>query len=113
MGRKGIISFKADEPFIQLDNKFIEKKAILVDVKAFPGNSGSPVISISAFGGKIKLEGLLIATNERLDYAVVEPISRIREVLEIAKDNSNEPTKVWFKMLSVEEKQQERIRVRP
>ena len=98
MGRKGIIALKEDKPFIKIGDKFIENRAVLVDVEAFPGNSGSPVISISAVDGKIKLEGLLIATNVTCDYAVIEPISRIREVLEIAKDDAYEPARVWIKL---------------
>jgi len=95
MGRKGIASMVMEKPFIMSKGKYFDKKTVLVDVDAFPGNSGSPAISISTFGGKIKLEGLLIATNIGGRYAVIEPISRIKEVLEVAKDEENETARVW------------------
>lgn len=96
MGRKGIVSMVMEEPFIKVEGKYFDKKAVLVDLDAFPGNSGSPAFSIPMFGGGIELVGLLIASNLGGRYAVIEPISRIKEVLEIAKDERNKATRVWF-----------------
>ncbi|MGB5157286.1 S1 family peptidase [Desulfobacterium sp. N47] len=81
MGRFGIIAMVTGEEFIKIDNKkFANGRCSMLDIKAFPGNSGSPVISAA---GNIKLLGVLIASNSS-DFALIEPVSRIREVLDIA-----------------------------
>ncbi|MBA7587698.1 hypothetical protein ES708_29731 [subsurface metagenome] len=47
------------------------------------------------FASEIKLLGLVIATNERMNYALIEPVSRIRETIEIAKEGPKN-TDCWF-----------------
>ncbi len=92
-GRRGMIAFVADEKFIKgEDGKYFEERCYLIDVEVFPGNSGSPAIGLK--GSNIELLGLIIATNERQDFAVAEPISRILETLQIA-DEKALPLDVW------------------
>jgi len=86
--RLGIVSMVTGKKFLKTENgKFADEKTILIDSNMFPGNSGSPVIKqLLPFASEIKLLGLVIATNERMNYAVIEPVSRIRETIEIAKE---------------------------
>jgi hypothetical protein len=85
MGRRGTVALQANEEFIIMENKFVERQGYLVEAKMFPGNSGSPVIKMPLLSGKLYLVGLVMGSNPNLDYAVVEPVSRIQEVLDIAK----------------------------
>jgi len=95
--RLGIVSIVTGKKFLKTENgKFAEEKTILIDSNMFPGNSGSPVIKqLTPFEPEIKLFGLVIATNERMNYALMEPVSRIRETIEIAKE-SLKATGCWF-----------------
>jgi len=97
LGRLGIISMVAGNKFIRMEGKFVEERACLVDIEAFPGNSGSPVINQFNLitDPKIKLLGLLIGTNPRRHYAIIEPVSRIREALEVAKRQTLEGMNFW------------------
>ncbi len=87
--RLGIISMVTGKKFLKTKNgKYAEERAVLIDSNMFPGNSGSPVIKqLSLFAPEIKLLGLVIATNETMNYALIEPVSRIRETIEIAKES--------------------------
>jgi len=96
LGRLGIVSMVTGNKFLKINNKFAEEKAMIIDAKMFPGNSGSPIIiQLSLLQSEIKLLGLVIAMNENMDYGVIEPVSRIRETIEIAK---KEPKNMdcWF-----------------
>ncbi len=95
--RLGIVSMVTRKNFLKTENgKFAEEKTILIDSNMFPGNSGSPVIKqLTPFEPEIKLFGLVIATNERMNYALMEPVSRIRETIEIAKE-SLKNIDCWF-----------------
>jgi len=97
LGRLGIISMVAGNKFLRMEGRFVEERACLVDIEAFPGNSGSPVINQFNLvtDPKIKLLGLLIGTNPRRHYAMIEPVSRIRETLEAAKGQSLEGVSFW------------------
>jgi len=97
LGRLGIISMVAGSKFLTMEGRFVEERACLVDIDAFPGNSGSPVINQFNLitDPKIRLLGLLIGTNPRKHYAIIEPVSRIRETLEIAKGQSLEGLNFW------------------
>jgi hypothetical protein len=97
LGRLGIISMVAGSKFLKMEGKFVEERACLVDIEAFPGNSGSPVINQFNLVAdpKIRLLGLLIGTNSRMHYALIEPVSRIREALEIAKKQSTQGLIFW------------------
>jgi hypothetical protein len=97
LGRFGIISMVAGNKFLKMEGKFVEQRVSLVDIEAFPGNSGSPVINQfnPITDPKIKLLGLLIGTNPRMHFAIIEPVSRIREALDIAKKQSLEGLSFW------------------
>ena len=97
LGRAGIVSMIAGTKFIKMEGKFVDEKACLVDIEAFPGNSGSPVINQfhPADNSTIKVLGLLIGTNPRRHYAMIEPVSRIRETLQAAKNQSLDGLSFW------------------
>ena len=96
LGRLGIVSMVTGKKFLKINNKFAEEKAMIIDAKMFPGNSGSPVINqLSLLQVEIKLLGLVIATNENLDFGIIEPVSRIRETIEIAKEGPKN-IDCWF-----------------
>ena len=96
LGRLGIVSMVTGNKFLKINNKFAEEKAMIIDAKMFPGNSGSPVINqLSLLQVEIKLLGLVIATNENLDFGIIEPVSRIRETIEIAKEGPKN-IDCWF-----------------
>jgi len=51
----------------------------------FSGNSGSPVMNQPRIGdSQPRLLGLVIASNNALDFGIIEPVSRIRETLDLA-----------------------------
>jgi hypothetical protein len=96
-GRAGIVSMQADKKFIRLKlagmNKFAEERCYLIDAEIFGGNSGSPIIGHP----KIELLGLVSASNVKMDFAVAEPVSRIHETIDIAKDQNIDNLKCWYK----------------
>ncbi|MFB3885226.1 MAG: trypsin-like peptidase domain-containing protein [Thermodesulfobacteriota bacterium] len=99
-GRGGIIAMRTGKKFLRMNlkgmEKFAEERCYIIDVEAFPGNSGSPVMSEpSVVDSRIQLLGLLSATNQQMDFAVVEPVSRIREVLGSARDQEDENIRYW------------------
>jgi len=88
MGRLGIISMKTGKEFLRVNGKYAESRCSLIDARIFPGNSGGPVINqLSAIETKPKLLGLVIVVNPTLDFAIIEPISRIRETILEAQKN--------------------------
>ncbi len=87
IGRMGIVSLQAEEMFIKMDKKYLTEKTLLLDIKTFPGNSGSPVFIYGIGSGTVNLGGVLIGFNENLDYAICEPISRVMETLDHAIKN--------------------------
>jgi hypothetical protein len=97
LGRLGIVSMVAGSRFLKMEGKFVEERACLIDIEAFPGNSGSPVINQFnvATDPQIRLLGLLIGTNPRRHYAMIEPVSRIRETVDLAKKQSVEGLTFW------------------
>lgn len=99
LGRRGMVSFASDEKFIKdATGKYFDERCFIMDIESFPGNSGSPVINTpSPFKNKIELFGVVIASNERQDFSIAEPVSRIREVLETADKDKREPYRVWHR----------------
>jgi hypothetical protein len=98
--RGGIIAMRTGKKFLKMNlkgtNKFAEKRCYVIDAEAFPGNSGSPVLNqTSLTDSKLQLLGLLSASNQKLDFAVVEPTSRIREVLDFARKQKDEDVEYW------------------
>lgn len=90
LARLGIMSMSAGKEFLKWDAdgvmKFGEERCCLIDARMFGGNSGSPVIRQMTLGkSKVRLLGLVIATNRELDFGIMEPVSRIRETLDVAK----------------------------
>jgi hypothetical protein len=99
-GRAGIISMQTGKKFLKMNikgaNKFAEEKCYVIDVEVFPGNSGSPVLNeTSLTDSKLQLLGMLSASNQNMDFGVVEPVSRIREVLDKAKSQKVESIEYW------------------
>lgn len=99
-GRAGIIAMRTGKKFLKMKlgkvNKFAEERCFVIDAEAFSGNSGSPVLNqTSITDSKLQLLGLLIASNQSMDFGVVEPVSRIREVLDQAKKQKDEDIKYW------------------
>lgn len=88
LGRMGIVSMKTEEEFLKWENKFGEERCCLIDVRIFEGNSGSPVMNQTVDDPKSKLLGLVIAVNQKFDFAIIEPMSRIRETLDLARTNN-------------------------
>ncbi len=88
LGRFGIVSMKTGRKFLKLESgKFAEERCCLIDSRIFGGNSGSPVMNqMTITDQEPRLLGLIKATNTNLDFAVMEPVSRIRETLDLAKD---------------------------
>ncbi len=93
MGRLGIISMKTGKKFLKIGEKYAEERSILVDTKAFPGNSGSPLFNTS--GKEVQLLGLLSASNPDMSYSIIEPVSRIREVIELASKEAAQVLKYY------------------
>ena len=93
--RFGIISLKAGSKFIKLENgKYVEERCSLIDSRIFGGNSGGPVMNqITLENNEPKLLGLIIAASKNLDFAIMEPVSRIRETILLARDK--EPGGSW------------------
>lgn len=99
-GRAGIIAMRTGKKFLKMKlgkvNKFAEERCFVIDAEAFSGNSGSPVLNqTSITDSKLQLLGLLIASNQSMDFGVVEPVSRIREVLDQAKKQKDEDIEYW------------------
>jgi hypothetical protein len=91
MARFGIISMHTGEKFIMVSKNYANERCDVLDIKAFPGNSGSPVMSAT---GGTHLLGVLIASNNS-DIGVMEPASRIREILEIARKTPIKEFNYW------------------
>jgi len=99
-GRAGIIAMRTGKRFLKMNmkgaDKFAEERCYVIDAEAFPGNSGSPVLNEpSLTDSKLQLLGLLSGANPNMGFAVVEPVSRIREVLDLARDQKDEEIEYW------------------
>jgi Trypsin-like peptidase domain len=86
MIRQGIVSMMGDAPYVHYagDQSMADGRVRVLDVRTFPGNSGSPVFRQSGFPGKRVLVGLVSSGDEELGIAISEPVSRIRETIEFA-----------------------------
>lgn len=109
LARQGIISICAGEPFIRRTEKtptgnitkYLNNEICVVDLRAFKGNSGSPIIRqiLPLIYSDIRLVGLVVtipARDKNLDYAVMEPVSHIRETTEKAYSVPIEETQFWY-----------------
>ncbi len=102
-GRSGIIAMRTGEKFLIMkisgQNKFAEERCYLIDAKILPGNSGSPVLNqTSITDSKVQLLGLISAANQGMDFAVAEPVSRLREVIDIARKQNIDGFACWSEM---------------
>lgn len=102
LGRVGIVSLIAKEPFLRTRETpkaklslLRDEHVFLIDAPLFGGNSGSPVFRHPTFGG-IALIGLVSASNEKLSYAIVEPVSRIAEAIEAAAASEPAAFGSWY-----------------
>lgn len=96
ISRVGVISMCSDELFISdREGKYWPPKACIIDTKMLGGNSGSPVLN-KPISGTYKLLGLVSGGNLRMDYGIMEPISRIKEVLEKTKKQPLPKDNLWF-----------------
>jgi hypothetical protein len=92
MGRKGIVALSAelgDAPYIKIDGqeRLLNSKVFLMDIDMFPGNSGSPVLRFPLHSFVPYLGGVVSATNLQSRYAIGEPVSHVRELLDVAIDH--------------------------
>lgn len=99
-GRAGIISMQTGKKFLRMNikgaNKLAEERCYIIDAEIFPGNSGSPIINqTSLIDSKLQLLGLISASNIQMDFAIAEPVSRIRETIEIAKNQKINNLNCW------------------
>lgn len=99
VARAGIVALVSGERFLSIGRKYADERTFLMDAPVFPGNSGSPVFSNREIYGEARLVGLVNASQQTLDYALCEPISRILETLEraIAAPLAERVYPVWVK----------------
>jgi S1-C subfamily serine protease len=93
-GRLGMVSMKAEEPFIRTDGELRDERVILLDAPLFPGNSGSPVFSYPVVQ-QFKLAGMVSASNATANLAIAEPVSRISETMHKAFMTKIKITSSW------------------
>jgi hypothetical protein len=53
---------------------------------------------MNIFSGDIQLVGLIIATNNNVDFSIGEPASRIREAIEHAMKNPPSKMAEWHRL---------------
>ena len=98
--RSGIIGMRTGKKFLRLKhagtNKFVDERCVVIDAAVFGGNSGSPMTNeTSTLDPDFHLLGLVVGTNSTLNHSIVEPVSRIREVLEQAKNQDPDDFVFW------------------
>lgn len=93
--RLGLVAMVETHPYIQINGVYRDERVILVDAPVFPGNSGSPVFTKPEGGQPLRLAGLVSASNTSLSFAVIEPVSRVREALEVARIQKPRSTAEW------------------
>ena len=93
--RSGIISIAGKGYVGKVDNLFPADRCFIIGEPGFPGYSGGPVISQWFSGPKIALLGVASAHNPRMLFSLAEPVSRVREVLDLAKKQSAEGFQCW------------------
>jgi len=105
LGRQGIIGLidtKEDE--IQVDGKYFDRLGFIIDIPTIiGGNSGSPVLSNVPLVPQA-LVGLISGATDKGDpgayaraggYAIAEPVSRIKEVLDGSRIEKIPPVDSW------------------
>jgi len=106
MGRQGIIALmdtKEDEVQVE-GGKYFDRRGYVVDVPtSIGGNSGSPVLSNAPLQEQ-SIVGLVSGSPQTGDpgayarapgYAIAEPVSRIKEVLDSSRIEKMQPVDTW------------------
>jgi len=106
MGRQGIIALmdtKEDEVQVE-GGKYFDRRGYVVDVPtSIGGNSGSPVLSNAPLQEQ-SIVGLVSGSTQTGDpgayarapgYAIAEPVSRIKEVLDSSRIEKMQPVDTW------------------
>lgn len=95
--RSGVVAMATREPTLKyLGGKLYAREGTLaLDVRSFPGNSGSPVFLEASFAESPALVGLISSGDEGLDFAMAEPISRIIETLLLAETTPVTARPAW------------------
>ncbi|MHC4519104.1 MAG: trypsin-like peptidase domain-containing protein [Planctomycetota bacterium] len=88
LARFGIVAMNTGRKFLKIRGKWADARCSLVDCRMFGGNSGSPVMNQLRVGDEQpRVLGVTIASNPEYDYGVIEPVSRIRETLDVARQS--------------------------
>lgn len=84
--RFGAVAMVASEPFLKSlgGRTYVEARARALDLRSFPGDSGSPIFDGSKLGEGLMLVGMILGGDAELGFAVAEPVSRVIETLELA-----------------------------
>ena len=103
LGQAGIVAMTAEAPYIwyRSDRRYshgsyADSRVRALDLRLFPGNSGSPVLRATEVDRELVLLGLIAGGDGRLDIAVAEPISRIRETLEFTQTQASSESAKWL-----------------
>ena len=93
LARLGIVAMNTGSKFLKIRGKWADERCSLVDCRMFGGNSGSPVMNQLRVGDEQpRVLGVTIASNPAYDYGVIEPVSRIRETLDMARSRDRAGT---------------------
>ncbi|MEE9398321.1 MAG: trypsin-like peptidase domain-containing protein [Methylococcales bacterium] len=98
LARVGIVAMAASEPFIRysVGNSYADARMLVVDVRAFGGNSGSPVFRKDRFTSRRTLLGIISGGENSLDLSFAEPVSRIKETIEWAHTQNPSAEAKWI-----------------
>ena len=106
LGRQGIVALvdKREDEVLVDGGKYFDRRGFVLDIPTIiGGNSGSPVLSNAPFQ-QMALVGIISASTEEGNagayaraggYAVAEPSSRIKEVLDSPKTEQMQPVDTW------------------
>ena len=98
LGRQGMVAFVDQETdAIRVENKWFDRQGFIIDIPTIVGGaSGSPVIKNPPFG-QLTLVGLNSASNTNVGagYAIAEPVSRIRELLDRMEAENAPAVNAW------------------
>jgi len=84
--RTGTVAMAASEPFLKTlgGRSYLEPRVRAIDMRSFPGDSGSPLFEGSNLAEGWRLVGMILGGDSELDFAIAEPVSRVAETLELA-----------------------------
>jgi hypothetical protein len=84
--RIGTVAMSAGEPFLKTlgGRSYLEPRVRAIDMRSFPGDSGSPLFEGSNLAEGWRLVGMILGGDIELDFAIAEPVSRVTETLELA-----------------------------